>query len=473
MRTATIASQVESSFEIYAIQLISDFLGLDLAPSAKSGSAADVYHGNDGYPCKLRIPLVASYSPTDVPVPPACMIVDGAYCNDEPFPFDLFAAIRFWLGDEGNAACADSAFDVHGRLLAENSLQARLKVLELPVVNAYLMVFRQWFTARFKIFCRSRLPFGKKCAVVLTHDVDNPINPGYPFHHLGLAQLALRNKRPRTALRLVGNAILRAAHGIAHPGERRWLFPDIIKAEGQYGFRSTFFFASRSKAEGHELDVSYNVKTSRFCHLLREIALSGSEIGLHASYRSGESATLLAVERQRLERVTQSEIKGARHHYWHLTRRFWDTLDRHAESGIKYDCSVSFNDAPGFRLGIAYPFQPWNPLSERPIKTLQIPTFLMDGALFEYGREKADGALDTVVSLLSCLKRYEGVAALDWHEYTSFPGSREFRDWGQAYLNVLEILNADSEIAVFAGSDVFERWDRAGKLDYRWKEALQ
>jgi hypothetical protein len=46
------------------------------------------------------------------------------------------------------------------------------------------------------------------------------------------------------------------------------------------------------------------------------------------------------------------------------------------------------------------------------------------------------------------LKRFEGVAAIDWHEYTSFPASKRYRRWGEAYLALLDQLAADPEIAV-------------------------
>jgi hypothetical protein len=459
VQPTTIVAAVNCPFVAYAIHLISDFCGIGLTLLNKTGSLPDIYYGNDkDQPCKLRVPMVRYYDLHNVPGPSACTLAGGATCDDEVFPFDLFAAMRFWLADEGNVQSPESAFDVHGRLKAENSVQSQLNVLEMPVVNAYLLLFREWLKAKLRVVCQSRLPAGKKCAVVLSHDVDNPIDPGYPFHHLRLAHLALRKKKLGTSLRFVGNAILRGGYGLMYPAEKRWLFTDITKAEERYGFRSTFFFASKSKAEGHKLDVAYDVNTARFCQLFRQLASGDWEIGLHLSYRAGESSQVMTAERERLERLVKSEIKGARHHYWHLPRPFWDTLDRHAESGIKYDSSLSFNSAPGFRLGIAYPFRPWSPKRETSIKTLQIPTFLMDGALFEYGRQKNDAALDRVLSLLNNLKKYEGVAALDWHEYTSFPGSSKFRDWGQTYLNILEMLNADAEIAVYTGAEVLDRW---------------
>jgi hypothetical protein len=455
--------RTDSAFLPSAIQLINQFCGICLTPvtEAEAGVPTDIYYGNDqGCPCKLRIPMVDAYSPTDVPLPSTRTTEAGEH---DPFPFDLFAAVRFWLADEGNERCAESAFDNHGRLMVKHSIQSSLNVVDLPVINWYLLMFREWLTTRLKIRCHTLLPTGKKCAIVLSHDVDNAINPGDPFHHLGLAGLALRNRKVRTAMLLLCNAFLRAGYGFVRPNERRWLFSEIIKAEARHGFRSTFFFASMSKAEGHELDVSYDVARSNFRCLLKEVAECGWEIGLQVSYCAGDNAQSMAAERVKLESIVKREVRGARHHYWHLSRPFWATLDRHAQAGIKYDCSLGFNDAPGFRLGIAYPFRPWNPVAENSIKTLQIPTFMMDGSLFEYGRLTANGALERMASLLNILKKYEGIAALDWHEYTSFPGSREFGEWGQTYLTLLEMLSADREIAVFTGAEVYGQWDIATK----------
>src|SRR5207253_2781446 len=107
----------------YAFQLVSDFCGLKLDDQGDERQTGivdplDIYHGNENsVSCRLRIPLVeGSYSAETVPALPDKSAFDLAH-RMEPFPFDLVAALRFWLADEGNAHADRSAYDSHDRLL--------------------------------------------------------------------------------------------------------------------------------------------------------------------------------------------------------------------------------------------------------------------------------------------------------------------------------------------------------------------
>ena len=59
-----------------------------------------------------------------------------------------------------------------------------------------------------------------------------------------------------------------------------------------------------------------------------------------------------------------------------------------------------------------------------------------------------DAVIERFDRVLAALKRYEGVAALDWHEYTSFPGSTRYAAWGEAYLSLLDHLAGDGTVLV-------------------------
>lgn len=233
-------------------------------------------------------------------------------------------------------------------------------------------------------------------------------------------------------------------------GQRHWLFREVMEAEGRHNFRSTFLFAAGPSFSpgASPLDVYYDVSAPRFRRTFREIRERGCEIGLHVSYNARESAARIAGEKQALERAAGAEVLGCRHHYWHMKRPFWATLEDHARAGMAYDASVAFEHAPGFRLGVAFPFYPWNPEAERAVATLQIPTMAMDGGFFYRRGQTSEAVLAHVRGLLNNLKKYEGVAAIDWHEYTSFPGHSQFHEWGEAYLAILDLLASDSEIQV-------------------------
>ena len=119
-----------------------------------------------------------------------------------------------------------------------------------------------------------------------------------------------------------------------------------------------------------------------------------------------------------------------------LGHPIWATLRRHEEAGLLYDSSVAFNEIPGFRLGIGYPFFPWDPVEQRKLMTLQIPVCVMDGAVYDPQVSEAE-AIETFRALLTVMKKHEVTAAIDWHVRTSWSPSRT-ANVGPTYAAILE-----------------------------------
>jgi hypothetical protein len=441
------AADVHSPFVDYALTLVEQVTGVRLEPGGAVGAGAGVYYGNDeARPCALRIPFVAAYGIDDIPGVP----VDAR--GGHSFPFDVFAALRFWLADEPHENAPASSFDQHGRLRSELSAQVRLGLAEVPIVNAYLLHLRSWLERTTGASGRSQLPADRRAAVVLSHDVDSPVDPGSPWH---AASLALKNVRRGVR---VGPSLAYAAGAfwysgssrVRDPHARHALFDDIVAEEERRGFRSTFFFAatSRFSPEGCRRDVGYDVTRPPFPETVRALRARSTPVGLHIGYLAHGNAARIAAERERLEDVVGEPVTGSRHHYYHLGRPAWAGLAAHAAAGLRVDSSICFNDVPGYRLGAALPFRPWNPRTQSAVGTVQVPTVLMDSMLFSPASPGLDAVLERVSGLLTTLKQFEGVAAIDWHEYTSYPGSRRYGPWGEGYLAILDLLAADPEIAV-------------------------
>jgi hypothetical protein len=449
---ASFFSDRRTPFVDYALTLIDGIGSVRLTPidDGANSTPVDVYYGNDKErPCLLRIPWVAGYSVASVPGLPDKR---SDFQPGDVFPYDLFSAVRFWLADEAHQNAPDTVFDEHGRLRPERSAQELIGVREIPVVNAYLLQVRSWIAARLRIPESSHLPPGKRGVVVLSHDVDSPIDPGSPWHATALAFANLRRgiKVGASAAYACGAAQYAVRSRFRDPRGRHCLFQDVMGAEERKGFRSTFFFAatSRFSINGCRRDVAYDVTRSPLRPILPQLIGRGHTVGLHVGYLARADAGHIESERERLEDVAGAPVRGSRHHYYHMTRPFWASLAAHGQAGLRFDSSISYNHAPGYRLGIALPFQPWNPETGRPVSTIQIPTMLMDSMLMTQPGQSVEAAVERTQGLLTNLKRFEGVAALDWHEYTSFPGSKRYRLWGETYLALLDLLAGDPEICV-------------------------
>lgn len=240
-----------------------------------------------------------------------------------------------------------------------------------------------------------------------------------------------------------------------------------MREENRRGMASTFFFSStpRYLENAHDqFDVWYDVSLPRFRTLFPNIRKSGSEVGLHISYNAHKDIRLLKEEKSRLESICGYEITSSRHHFWRMQRPFWPTLEDHGGAGLKLDMSVSFNDVPGYRLGVAFPFFPWNPQRKTCVKTLQVPTMVMDGSLFRTAETTVSEVLLEFEALLDSLKRHQGIAAIDWHARTSFPASKQYRKWGEAYIGILDILANDPAVLVMDTKQVREAVGKAYSL---------
>jgi hypothetical protein len=442
------------------MRLIECFCGVKIALVAPGTgvSYVDLYHGNDtARACAIRIPLATAYSPTDVPRIPFVPTEYESELGHTIFPFDIVSALRFWLTDEAHADTQPGWVDDHGRLRACCSLQEKLGVREIPVVNHYLMLFKEHVE---RVKGRSKkevLPSGKRCIVVLTHDVDDPIDPSWQGS-LTKARITARYgnfKESLSYLREARRQFVRTLRFHSAP-QRHWLFQGVMDAERLHGFRSTFFFSVRPRwaPRASKYDVTYDIRHRRFRRVFRQIQKRGWEIGVHLSYTSSDSAAQMAAEKRDLEQAAGVPIVGNRHHYWRMKWPLWETLSAHASAGLNYDTSIAFNEAPGYRLGIAFPFFPWNPIAEAPVQTLQIPCVCMDGALF-YDGQSADQAVARFSLLVNELKKCQGVAAIDWHVRTSYPASDQYRHWGQGYQEMLNLLAADREVLVLSAGDVY------------------
>jgi hypothetical protein len=450
-RILSVQTEVDDPFVAYALGLaeLATGLRLTLVPSDDSSVIADVYYGNDtGRYCRIRIPYLSRYRRETIPPVPGSQARDAARTMGAPFPFDLFAALRFWLADEGNVG-ADADRDEHGRVIAEASAQWHVGAVRVPIVNAYLALFRSWIETRTQLATHSPLPTGKRCALVLTHDVDSPIGPADPRHRTWLALADARRGRPRRAVRHLREAA-RGLRGSATAASTTSLFRDIVRAEERCGFRSTFFFAPVSSFSpmGHPFDVRYDLTAPRFRRVTRELTARGAEIGLHVSYSALGDRNRIAYERELVEAVAGVDVLGCRHHYFHTSEPLWPSLDAHAAAGLRYDSSVCFAREAGFRLGLAFVARLWNPSAERPISALQIPPMAMDGHFYYKPSQTLEDTLSEFLALLDRLKEYEGVAALDWHEYTASRSSAAYGHWADGYRAILDVLASDREVVV-------------------------
>jgi hypothetical protein len=381
-------------------------------------------------------------------------------------PFDVVGAIDRLLTDAVHAGHDPAALDGHGRLRFADSAPARCGVGDQPLVDRYVLVLGELLERRFGLVGDPAWPAGKRAAIALSHDVDQP-------DRYALLRSAVRPWRFRRHPRSYAVGAWRLARARLRDADPHdsWVWKQVAESEARHGFRSTFFVAATPfhHARGADVDVAYDVAERRFRPILRSLAAGGFEVGLHTGYRAHEHDDWLRDERDRLADAAGVEIDGSRHHFWHLGPDVEATLRAHERAGFAHDSSLAFNDHVGFRRSVAFPFRPWDEQLGRPLRTIQVPTAVMDGNLL-YGSADVDAAVAEVGRVVETIRSVGGVGSIDWHIQASVPRTPEYRHWGVAYQEILGLLASEPDLWVTSHREI-ARWSAARSAVLRAGEA--
>lgn len=290
---------------------------------------------------------------------------------------------------------------------------------------------------------------GARFAVALTHDVDVP----WKWTRIGVRGAAARLK---------GGA-LQEARGLARVPlhklrgtDPNWRFAEIAAEEREHGAAGSTFFVMAG--HGHRADGAAPESYERLRPRLVETLLdAGAEVGLHGSYLAAEELGRLAAEKDVLEGLA-GEVAGHRYHYLRVDPH--RNLAPLAELGFRYDTTLGFPDALGFRAGIAHPFRPWDFEREEPAGLVEVPLAAMDATLAEerYEGLSPAAAEPRLLALLDWAAEHGGGFSLLWHpERFDAPSAR---GWDRLYFDVLDAVRERGGVCMSAGELAAALYDR-------------
>ena len=278
-------------------------------------------------------------------------------------------------------------------------------------------------------------------AVALTHDVDTP----WRWTRIGVRGSAARLKRnvlQGRAAPAVREATALAAAPVhrARGTDPNWRFREILARERT---SSTFFvLAGHNDPHDGAAPERYDELRPRLVETIRE---AGGEIGLHGSYTAACDPARLANEKAKLEALA-GPVPGHRYHYLR-----GDPHRNVADLPFRYDTSLGFPDAVGFRAGIARPFHPWDFERDAPAPVLEIPLAAMDATLAEerYLGLSARRAEPRLRALLDWAAANGGAFSILWHPDRFDPLTSG--GWDRLYSRVLEGVRERGGICMSAG----------------------
>ena len=288
---------------------------------------------------------------------------------------------------------------------------------------------------------------GARFAVALTHDVDVP----WRWTRIGVLGAAARLKshalagRPGPAAHEARGLVLVPLHKLRGT-DPNWRFAEVAAEERALDARSTFFLMA---GHGHRADGAAPEAYDRLRPRLVETLLeTGAEVGLHGSYLAAEDIDRLARERVALAQL-DGPLIGQRYHYLRVDPH--RNLAPLAGIGFRYDTSLGFPDALGFRAGIAHPFRPWDFERDRPADLVELPLAVMDATLADerYQDLSAAEAKPRVLALLDWAAEHGGAFSILWHP-ERFDGPSA-RGWDRLYFELIGAVRERGGVCLSAG----------------------
>jgi hypothetical protein len=372
------------------------------------------------------VPLTASYRPRVMGAGPAAQYHNDALFLDNeaesfpclhpaPYGVDWLGEIFEWIG--GEAEHTTRAADELGAVPYADTLPGRFRLdPEVPWAALAMRGLNQEIRSTVPGWPEGAAIDGKPI-VVATHDLDF-----LPVSTVASVQRGLKNflvavfiyRSPRLALRILRNM------------GRFDDFEGIVRRERDEGVQASVFVMT---AKTHRRDANYRLDDPEVLRLLHKLLDAGLDIGVHGSYDSLFGGSLQN-EYERLRRVGFEPLGGRQHWLRYRPQELFAQLVR---AGALYDCSVGYNDQPGFRAGASFAFVPYDFANEQPFPLLEFPTVVMDATLFRLHGFDIDAAKSHVDRILRRARLYSpGSVAVVWHN-TAFGGGQLPRAIGDLY----------------------------------------
>ena len=214
-----------------------------------------------------------------------------------------------------------------------------------------------------------------------------------------------------------------------------WRFEQIVAEERRRGATGSTFFVLAAHHDPHDgaAPEAYDRLRPQLVETLRDAgARDRAARQLHRRRRPGPPRC----GEGRSSKSLAGPLAGHRYHY--LRARSAPKPRARSRAGLRYDTTLGFPDAVGFRAGIARPFRPWDFEQDAPLDLVEVPLAAMDATLAEerYLGLSAKRAEPQLMRLLDWAAAHGGAFAILWHPDRFDP--RDLGGWDRLYSRLLD-----------------------------------
>jgi len=335
--------------------------------------------------------------------------------------FDIFAA-SFYLMSRYEEYLPHPK-DEYGRFAHTHSLAWKEGFLDQPLINIWIQDMRNRLSRRYSDLM-FRYPVFK---FIPTYDIDTAWSYRYKGwrRNLGGTLKSLTSGKWMKIRERV--AVLRGRE--SDPFDvYEWL--DSLHLYCR--MRPYYFFLAAARQQG--VDRNIPITAPGLQELIRYYA-TGSRIGIHPSWQSGDRERLLKEEIEWMEYISGQRINRSRQHYIRLTLPV--TYRQLLQHGIGQDFSMGYGSINGFRASVASSFY-WYDLEKEEKTPLRLfPFCYMDANSYYEQQFTAAAAMTELMRYYHLIRKVNGLMITIWHN-SILGRDKEFSGWREVYETFLK-----------------------------------
>lgn len=333
--------------------------------------------------------------------------------------FDFFSAIFFMLSRYEEYLPFES--DHHSRFPAAQSLAFRYSFLELPVVDIWVREFYRQLASKYS----DLVPLKGKFHAIMTYDID----VAYKFRGRSFIHQILAGSRD--LIQLKWGTLISRFTVLLRVNKDPWDVFKYLEDKIRDSLTPAIFFFPCGKRTS--FDKNQNPKNPLIERLIIK-SKSFVKIGLHPSYQSVDRLDLLTDEKRILEQIVMDNVVDSRQHF--LRFKMPETFLALSKAGIRFEYSMLFPDAPGFRAGTCRPFYFFDLYAEQITSLRLYPGCWMDSTFINYSQSGSHTALVKAKELIQVIRKVGGYFIPIFHNNTL-----EYENWRGIHEEIWNEIN--------------------------------